>query len=119
MIDKLDSAADDNSALFTRYNAATAGVVEYYIDGYEDASLDDLNADWFDETKYQRQNLRTNELVSSGDPAYKLVTDENWKLVFPLDAEMESYILDKMQANQRTAGGRYGNTGNHLHTDTV
>lgn len=103
MIDKLDSAADDNSALFTRYNAATAGVVEYYIDGYEDASLDDLNADWFDETKYQRQNLRTNELVSSGDPAYKLVTDENWKLVFPLDAEMESYILDKMQANQRTA----------------
>ena len=103
MIDKLDSATDDNSALFTRYNAATAGVVEYYIDGYEDASLDDLNADWFDETKYQRQNLRTNELVSSGDPAYKLVTDENWKLVFPLDAEMESYILDKMQANQRTA----------------
>ena len=103
MIDKLDSAADDNSTLFTRYNAATAGVVEYYIDGYEDASLDDLNADWFDETKYQRQNLRTNELVSSGDPAYKLVTDENWKLVFPLDAEMESYILDKMQANQRTA----------------
>lgn len=103
MIDKLDSAADDNSALFTRYNAATAGVVEYYIDGYEDASLDDLNADWFDETKYQRQNLRTNELVSSGDPAYKLVTDENWKLVFPLDAEMEGYILDKMQANQRTA----------------
>lgn len=103
MIDKLDSATDDNSALFTRYNAATAGVVEYYIDGYEDASLDDLNADWFDETKYQRQNLRTNELVSSGDPAYKLVTDENWKLVFPLDAEMESYILDKMQANQQTA----------------
>ena len=78
-------------------------MVEYYIDGYEDASLDDLNADWFDETKYQRQNLRTNELVSSGDPAYKLVTDENWKLVFPLDAEMEGYILDKMQANQRTA----------------
>ena len=26
-----------------------------------------------------------------------------WKLVFPLDAEMEGYILDKMQANQRTA----------------
>ena len=48
MIDRLDSAADDNSALFTRYNAATAGVGEYYIDGYEDASLDDLSADWFD-----------------------------------------------------------------------
>ena len=103
MIDRLDSAADDNSALFTRYNAATAGVVEYYIDGYEDASLDDLSADWFDETVYQRQNLRSEELVSSGDPVYKLVTDENWQLVFPLDNEMEKYILDKIQANQKTA----------------
>ena len=103
MIDRLDSAADDNSALFTRYNASTAGVVEYYIDGYEDISLDNLSAEWFDGTAYQRQNLRTNELVSSGDPVYKLITDENWKLVFPLDTEMEQYILDKIQANQKTA----------------
>ena len=103
MIDRLDSTAEENSALFTRYNAATAGVVEYYIDGYEDASLDGLSADWFDETKYQRQNLRTEELVSSGDPVYKLVTDENWKLVFPLDQDMERYILDKIEANQKTA----------------
>ena len=103
MIDRLDSAADDNSALFTRYNASTAGVVEYYIDGYEDISLDNLSAEWFDGTAYQRQNLRTNVLVSSGDPVYKLITDENWKLVFPLDTEMEQYILDKIQANQKTA----------------
>ena len=103
MVEKLDSTADENSALFTRYNAATAGVVEYYIDGYEEASLDDLNADWFDETKYQKTNLRANELVSAGDSVYKLITDENWKLIFPLDSEMESYILDKLQANQKTA----------------
>lgn len=78
-------------------------MVEYYIDGYEDISLDNLSAEWFDGTAYQRQNLRTNELVSSGDPVYKLITDENWKLVFPLDTEMEQYILDKIQANQKTA----------------
>ncbi len=103
MVDKLDSAADENSSLFTRCNAAAAGVVEYYIDGYEDVSLDNLSADWFDESQYQRTSLRANELVSAGDTVYKLITDENWKLVFPLDNEMESYILGKLEANQKTA----------------
>lgn len=103
MIEQLDNASGDAGVLFTRYNASTAGVVEYYTDGYEDATVDGISADWFDESSYKRKNLRAETLVSEGDPVYKLITDENWQLVFPLDEEMESYITDKIQANQVTA----------------
>ena len=103
LIEQLDSATETGNALFTRYNAATAGVVEYYVDGFETATVDGLDASWFDRENYSRQDLRAESLVSSGDPVYKLVTSEEWQLIFPLDEEMESYILGKMEANQRTA----------------
>ncbi len=102
MIDQLDSASEDAGALFTRYNAPTAGVVEYYIDGLETASSDSIDPNWFDEDSYERQDLRAEELVSAGDPVYKLVTEEDWQVVFPLDQNMESYILDEMADNQTT-----------------
>ena len=34
---------------------------------------------------------------------YKLVTEEDWQLVFPLDSEMESYLLGEIESNQTTA----------------
>lgn len=80
LIDQLDSASEDAGTLFTRYNAETAGVVEYYIDGLESATSDNIDPSWFDEENYEWQDLRTASLVSAGDPVYKLVTEEDWRL---------------------------------------
>lgn len=102
LLEQLDSTSETNS-LFVRCAAETAGVVEYGIDGYEGATLENLSADWFDRENYSSKDLRENDLVSAGDMVYKLVTDENWKLIFPLDEEMESYINGKLEANQSTA----------------
>lgn len=100
MIEQLDNATEGDAGLFTRYNAATSGVVEYYIDGYEEATLESLSSEWFDQETYERKNLRTEELVGQGEPVYKLITEENWLLIFPLDEEMESYLSNKIQENQ-------------------
>ncbi len=102
MIAQLDSA-EESSGIFARYNAGTSGVVEYYVDGFENASLESLSSSWFDQEAYERTNLRTEELVGQGEPVYKLITEETWKLVFPLDEEMETYLLDKIRENQKTA----------------
>ena len=68
MIDQLDSASEGGSELFTRYNAATAGVVEYYIDGMEEATAASIDPAWFEEEGYERQELRSADLVSEGEP---------------------------------------------------
>ena len=103
MISQLDSAAESGGSTFARYNAGASGVVEYYLDGFENASLENLSSSWFEEEAYERTNLRTEELVGQGEPVYKLVTEETGKLVFPLDEEMETYLLDKIKENQKTA----------------
>ena len=100
MIDQLDSASEGGSELFTRYNAATAGVVEYYIDGMEEATAASIDPAWFEEEGYERQDLRSADLVSEGEPVYKLVTEEDWQLVFPLDEETEAFLLDEIEANK-------------------
>lgn len=102
MIEQLDSAAEDGGEIFSRYNAGAAGVVEYYIDGFEDASLESLTGAWFEQEAYERTNLRTEDLVGQGEPVYKLITEELWRIVFPMDEDMENYLLDKIKGNQTT-----------------
>ena len=103
MIAQLDSTEEGSGVYFTKYPAATAGVVEYYIDGFEDAAVEGISESWFDQEAYERDNLRTEELVGAGEPVYKLITEETWQMVFQLDEEMESYLLDKLAKNQVTA----------------
>lgn len=103
MIEQLDSAMGEAGAVFSRYPAETSGIVEYYIDGFEDASLESINSTWFERENYEVTNLRARELTAAGDPVYKLITDEKWHLVFPLDKEMETYLLDEISRNRTTA----------------
>lgn len=101
MAQQLDSAMSEGSGLFSRFTAGGSGIVEYYVDGFEDVSLEEISGSWFDPEGYERKNLRTEGLVSSGEPVYKLITDETWQIVFPLDGEMESYLREKIAQNVR------------------
>ncbi len=101
MASQLDSAMSEGSGLFSRFTAGGSGIVEYYVDGFEEANLEGLTESWFDQESYERRNLRTEGLVSSGDAVYKLITDETWQLVFPVDGEMETYLRDKIAQNVR------------------
>ena len=62
-----------------------SGVVVYNYDGMENLTASLVNEESFDEGKYQKNQLVDGDLVTGGDPAYKLVTSENWQVVFPID----------------------------------
>ena len=101
MAEQMEGAVQENSGTFSRFTAGGSGIVEYYVDGLEEVSLENLSSSWFDQEVYERKSLRTEELISSGDPVYKLITEEHWQLVFPLDEETETYLREKMEANVR------------------
>ena len=44
---------------------------------------------------YQKTQLIANELISAGDPIYKLITDETWSLIIETDAERADYLLEE------------------------
>lgn len=100
-----------NAVMIDYYNAKESGIVIYSIDGYEDLTLQDMKAEYFDQKNYQKKHLINNELVAAGDPVYKLSTDEDWSIVIQVEPDLaedlleEKYVEVKFLKNQYTSWG--------------
>ena len=58
-------------------------------------TAEQITEEMFDEAGYQKNQLINNDLVSSGDPIYKVVTNENWSIVIRTDAELAQFLLEE------------------------
>lgn len=112
MLDNIGSLSSEN---VVRYSyAPRAGIVAYWTDGYEDLTARDVTKEMFDDSDYKKTQLLSNSLAAVGDPAYKLSTNENWSIVFPIEPERgakllnEGYILVKFLKNQYESWGSVG-----------
>lgn len=110
-IEKISTASGMNSSV-NYYNAPISGIVTYWIDGYESLTADMVNKAVFDEKEnYNKIQMVGNSLVASGDPVYKVSTDENWAIVVPIDSERgaqmeaEEYVKVRFLKNQYESWG--------------
>ena len=76
-------------------NADADGVVVYSIDGYEDLTVEDVDDEIFRGLTHQKEQLRTDEIVSANAPLYKLVTDETWSVVIPVTERQYASLSDR------------------------
>ena len=85
------------------------GYAVFYLDGYESTALEDINQSMFDQSKYEKNRIENNQLVEKEQPVCKIITDEEWKLVVPLNDKNESlfladdYMKVKFTKNQQTS----------------
>ena len=73
-IDKINNSGI--SELIAFCSAPKSGIVIYSIDGYEDLTLEQFTGDLFKNSEYEKTQLISNELIASGDPVYKLSTND-------------------------------------------
>lgn len=72
------------------------GYVFYFEDGYEGVTTDTFSPEMLDYDEYSCKVLNNEGYFSSGASAYKLITDENWNIIFKLkDYQYEKYIQDE------------------------
>ena len=106
-LEQLNLSGD--SGLINICKAPTSGIVVYSYDGYEQFNPTDITKEILNKTEYKKNQLLGNELISMGDPIYKLVTSEDWYLIIETDADRaellqeEGYILVKFLKNQTTS----------------
>lgn len=92
---------EDVSSYFKVSNATVSGIVTYYTDGYEDKTYETLIKDDFEKKGYQKVLSKSNEIVNTGTPIYKIITSEEWGIVIPLDQEDVSNLVDKTSVEVR------------------
>ncbi len=104
-----DLYAQSGDGLINIVNSPKSGIVVYSIDGFEDYKSTDVTADWFKKEDYEKTQLVGNNLVSNGDPIYKLTDDEKWSVIISVDEDRipelvaEEYIKVKFLKNQTTS----------------
>ena len=82
--DEMSTAVSHHTFSFSE--APAAGVVSLYTDGLEGLTADTFTASDYDPVNYSKTDLKKTTSVESGDPLYKLVTNENWYVMLPLTA---------------------------------
>lgn len=109
-IDKINSSGV--SELVSLCRAPATGIVIFSTDGYENLKLEDMTKELFDVKNYEKNQLISNELVASGDPVYKISTNEDWSIIIQTDEEKAAELLEaeyvnvKFLKNQYTAWGQ-------------
>lgn len=80
--------------LFKTVKAEKPGIVVYSVDGYEGVTEETIGNVDFKKKSYDKQNLKTEKLIAANDSAYKLITSENWTLMFPItQTDIDKYSL--------------------------
>lgn len=98
---------------FHRVNAAMPGIVSYYCDGYESVTADNFTDGMLDESGYEKDNRKAATQVEAGEPLFKLITSENWQIVFSISDELKKILADdsviqvRFKSDETTAWATY------------
>lgn len=76
-------------------SAARDGIIVYYVDGLEDLTLETLHLEQLDKANYKKTEFANNNQIASGDPIYKIITDDNWQLLVKISEETKGLLQEK------------------------
>ena len=98
---QLDAMIQSGQEGLNVYGAVDDGVIIYSTDGYESLTMDQITEDMISRADYQKKELFNNSKVKAGEPAYKLITSEEWTLVIELDDKMAKELADTKSVKVR------------------
>ena len=95
ILGRLSSELRAEGYSFTDVRAQKTGMISYMVDGYEDVDLSHISEELFDRSGYERNALNNGELCAKGDPAYKLITSDDWQIVFRMSDQDIADLSEK------------------------
>ncbi len=81
------------SSTLESIHSADSGIIVYYVDGMEAKTPETLTESDFVKADYKKQSLKSGDIMNAGSTVFKIVTDENWKIVCQLTEEETTSIM--------------------------
>ncbi|MBQ7795716.1 MAG: hypothetical protein IJ374_04040 [Lachnospiraceae bacterium] len=100
----LDSVIEEMGVNFEQIRADDAGIVSYTVDGMEKLEPTQVTAEMFDKSNYTKNSVKSGQMVEISAPAYKLITSNDWSIVFPLREEEQVLYNGKSTLSVRFTG---------------
>lgn len=75
-------------------SSEASGIISYVYDDYTGYSVQDITKECF-EKDYQSGSLYSMELITANSPVYKIIADNEWKIVVMLDDVLYGELLGK------------------------
>lgn len=91
---QLDTLIAESGTSASSYSSQQDGILVLTYDGYESLKEDSLSAEDFDRSNYEAVQLEDTMEVDSGTPAYKLITDESWRVYVQLEQDTAALLAD-------------------------
>ncbi|GAA0792515.1 hypothetical protein GCM10008910_05920 [Faecalicatena orotica] len=91
---QMDAVIAQNGGSADIFTTPADGIIVLSYDGYESVTADSFEKADFDRSNYKHTVRGDNVQVKKGDPAYKLVTSENWSIIVPLEKDTASELSD-------------------------
>lgn len=91
----------EQNQTFHKVRSPKDGIVAYYVDGYEQVTVDSFQAGMLDEASYNRTNLRTSLKINAGSAAFKLINSEKWNIIFQISEELAAEMAEKLEKDQK------------------
>lgn len=85
--DQLATVIAESGIEVSTYTAPRDGIIAFTVDGMEALTKDTITSENFDRAAYESQALDDQMKLSSGSPAYRLITSEDWSVIVQLDRE--------------------------------
>lgn len=102
---KLKKLDEKTSLNFTRYKAEASGNIAFYTDGFENKTENQVVYDELYDRDYLRTVINNNDRIQQGDPVYKLLKNERWKILCPIEPEVSTQ-LEEIIRNKGNTDGR-------------
>lgn len=108
VLSSIDTLADSNLSDSISFGyAPQSGVLVYSTDGYEGVTPEMLTPELMDPANYAKTQFHSNDLIAQGDPAYKLITNENWSIIIEIDEERAQELAEESYINVRFLKNNY------------
>lgn len=101
-LDQINEILDSgNSKGMTLYPTSEDGIVVFSVDGMESLTPDTVTLEHLVKTNYKKTEIQNNTKIRAGEPVYKLITDEDWKVAIELSNETAKILSEKKYVKVR------------------
>src|SRR5574344_143975 len=94
-----DTLQQSGNTAISINGANQSGIIEFYTDGLENLTTDQLSDKNFKTDEYKKNYISAGSLIENNTPIYKTVCDEDWQIAIQMTKEQADAYKDQTVVN--------------------